>query len=196
MDTIDTQDTQRERSGRDLLTWTQQNKRKNTYTQQNFTTHVEETMPIGVWSNRATCWTNENVRVDEDSLTDKDVRVKRSDRGSRSLRGPMEVPVEERLWSRHVGSTCKALSHGRAILCYPVRDVRRVKCDEQGSNVIMMLCRGHKCNCESIHMHTCVHVDGYEVWVSVQYECLRGLTPLCIYPLLYYLTPYGEWTKI
>ena len=48
MDIIDTQDTQRERSGRDLLTMTQQNKRQNTYTQQNFTTHVEETMPIGV----------------------------------------------------------------------------------------------------------------------------------------------------
>ena len=43
------------------------------------------------------CRQNEKVRVDEDSLTDKDVRVKRSDRGSRSLRGPMEVPVEERL---------------------------------------------------------------------------------------------------
>ena len=43
------------------------------------------------------CRQNKNVRVDEDSLTDKDVRVKRSDRGSRSLRGPMEVPVEERL---------------------------------------------------------------------------------------------------
>ena len=40
---------------------------------------------------------NGNVRVNEDSLTDKDVRVKRSDRGSRSLRGPMEVPIEERL---------------------------------------------------------------------------------------------------
>ena len=38
-----------------------------------------------------------NVRVDEDLLTDKYVRVKRSDRESRSLRGPMEVPVEERL---------------------------------------------------------------------------------------------------
>ena len=39
--------------------------------------------------------------------------------------------------------------------CYPVRDVRRVQCDERGLNVIMMLlciCRGHKYNCESIHM--------------------------------------------
>ena len=98
---------------------------------------------------------NEKVRVAEDLLTDKEVRVKHSDRGSRSLKGPMEVPVEEISSSRHVGSTCKALSHGRAILCYPVRDVRRVKCDERGSNVIMMLlcmCRGHKCNCESIRM--------------------------------------------
>ena len=31
----------------------------------------------------------------------------------------------------------------------------RVKCDERGSNVIVMLlcmCRGHKCNCELIRM--------------------------------------------
>ena len=63
-------------------------------------------------------------------------------------------------------------------------------CCVGGINVIVSLYI-----CE--HMHTCVHVDGYEeVWVSVQYECLRGLTPLCIYPLLYYLTPYGEWTRI
>ena len=97
---------------------------------------------------------NENVRVAEDFLIDKDVRVKHSDRGSQSMKGPMEVPVEEISSSRHSGSTCKALSHGRAILCYPVRDVRRVKCDERGSNVILMLCmcRGYKCSCESIRM--------------------------------------------
>ena len=57
---------------------------------------------------------NENVRVAEKSLTDGDDRVKRSDRGSRSLKGPMEVSVE-----RHVGSTCNALSHGRAICVTP-----------------------------------------------------------------------------
>ena len=28
---------------------------------------------------------------------------------------------EVRVWSRHVGSKCKALSHGRAILCYRTR---------------------------------------------------------------------------
>ena len=75
-------------------------------------------------------------------------------------------------------------------MCYPVRVVRRVKCDERGSNIIMMMlymCREHKIMswyvCE--HMHTCVHVEGYdEVWVSVQYECLRGLTPLCNYPFV------------
>ena len=40
------------------------------------------------------------------------------------------------------------------------------------------------------HMHMCVHVDRYEeVWVSVQYECSRGLTPLCIYPLLVLFNP-------
>ena len=55
----------------------------------------------------------------KDLMTDKDVRVKHSDRGSQSSKGPMEVPVEEISSSRHVGSTCKALSHGRAILCYP-----------------------------------------------------------------------------
>ena len=75
MDAIDTQDTQREE--------------EHTYTQRFLKTRTM--LPKFV------CRQNENVRVDEDSLTDKDVRVKRSDRGSRSLRGPMEVSVEERL---------------------------------------------------------------------------------------------------
>ena len=64
-------------------------KEQHTYTKHFLTTR----MMLPKFVNRQ----NENVRVDEDSLTDKDVRVKRSDRGSRSLRGPMEVPVEERL---------------------------------------------------------------------------------------------------
>ena len=57
-------------------------------------------------------------------------------------------------------------------ICYPVRDVRRVKCDEQGSNVIMMLlCMGHKCNCESIHMWTHAHVCACGwIWGGVS-EC-------------------------
>ena len=37
---------------------------------------------------------NENVRVEEDSLT-KDVRFKHSNQGRRLMRGPMKVPVEE-----------------------------------------------------------------------------------------------------
>ena len=46
-----------------------------------------------------------------------------------------------------------AESHYAKPHCYPVRDVRRFKCDEQGSKFIMMLlCMGHTCNCESIHM--------------------------------------------
>ena len=48
-----------------------------------------------------------------------------------------------------------------------VRDVRRVKYDERGWNVIMCMC---KCvsvivsvsNYVCVHMHTCVHVDGYK----------------------------------
>ena len=104
---------------------------------------------------------NENVRVAEKSLTDGDDRVKRSDRGNRSLKGPMEVPVEEISSSRHVGSTCKALSHGRAILCYPVRDVRRVNVMSEGQMLswwLLCVCRGHKCNRESIRMWTHAHV--------------------------------------
>ena len=75
MDAIDTQHTQR--------------KEEHTYTQ-----HFLKTRRM---IPKFVCRQNGNVRVDEDSLTEGDVRVKRSDRGSRSLRGPMEVPVEERL---------------------------------------------------------------------------------------------------
>ena len=41
---------------------------------------------------------NGNVRVDEDSLTDGDVRVKRSDRGSRSLMLPKFVNDRTRMF--------------------------------------------------------------------------------------------------
>ena len=77
----------------DLKKWTQTTHNsqdtKNTHTYNVFDDPKDVTKFV--------CRQNEKVRVDEDSLTDKDVRVKRSDRGSRSLRGPMEVPVEERL---------------------------------------------------------------------------------------------------
>ena len=146
---------------------------------------------------------NEKVRVAEDLLTDKEVRVKHSDRGSRSLKGPMEVPVEEISSSRHVGSTCKALSHGRAILCYPVRAVRRVKCDERGSNIIMMMlymCREHKCNCESIRMWTHAHVCSCGGIRGGMNECpiwmLYGTyTPLYLPPLVLFnpLWRMNEW---
>ena len=65
------------------------NERNNTHTQ-HFSIDPKDVTKF-------VCRQNENVRVDEDSLTDKDVRVKRSNRGSRSLRGPIEVPVDERL---------------------------------------------------------------------------------------------------
>ena len=80
------------------------------------------------------CRQNENVRVDEDSLTDKDVRVKRSDRGSRSLRGPMEVPVkacgikkdyDQGMWDRSARHFPTGVPY-----CVTVRDVREIdKCD-------------------------------------------------------------------
>ena len=51
-----------------------------------------------------------------------------------------------------------------------------------------------------VHMHTCVHVDGYEdVWGSDWCECPRGLALLCIYPFVLFnlslflsLFPYVE----
>ena len=68
---------------------------------------------------------NGNVRVDEDSLTDKDVRVKCSDRGSRSLRGPMEVSVkkdyDQGIWDRRARHFPTGVPY-----CVTVRDIREI----------------------------------------------------------------------
>ena len=99
-------------------------------------------------------------------------------------------------------SYCKKLLRRSLPLCYPVRAVRRVKCDERGSNIIMMMlymCREHKCNCELICMWTHAHVcacGGIRWGVS---ECpvwmLKGAyTPMYLPPLVLFNPLMGnEW---
>ena len=62
---------------------------------------------------------NENVRVAE-RFADRQRSSSQALRSRESIvEGPMKVPVKEISSSRHVGSTCKALSHGRAICVTP-----------------------------------------------------------------------------
>ena len=78
------------------------------------------------------CWPNEKVRVKPAPIEDIDRRAMFRSRDFRPMREEKTdgVPVNEFLhWP--MGSTCNALSHGRA-RCYPYRCMRGLECNVEG----------------------------------------------------------------